>query len=600
MKLHKLKINGFRRFEETTVYFGDATFCIGPNNSGKSSLLSALEVLFSADKRLKEIDYYSETDQETGERKVIAKSVVLEAEFRNLPKDAPTWRGFKGRVFSYPVAEDSDDTGLSITYRKTYNLGEDVVFELKSKARALKEAFQTCKKPNDFINSGGPKEKIEKTFKDIDKAISKKDRILLEEIDELWDVGENEEWFQNPGGIPGIVLNRLPKFLKIPAEPSAHEIGDPKKGVLGKTLIELFEDVRSQSENYKQAQKLLDELAKELDPSDENSDFGKMMGSLNSLLSNVFPDSSLHASADLSDPNTALVPNFNIQMSSNVKTPISHQGTGMIRSAVFAMLRFRHSWLVGRSKEANRSLIIGYEEPEIYLHPSAANQMRDEIYNLSSTNSQIITTTHSPFLIDLSRKPRQVLNKFNSAMNYCHVEPFNVSDEFNTLSAENKTYVKMVLKIDDHVSRSFFTKVVIIVEGDTEEIVLKEAISRLPEEKRLRIKSDFEIIKARGKGSIIGLAQYFHALKVNFKIIHDRDKGTPGAEIFNDPIANAAGGSEKVFQLHECIEDVLGYKAPSKDKPHKAFEFLTGEGETWEDLPEQLRKLMQWAFSDYI
>lgn len=36
----------------------------------------------------------------------------------------------------------------------------------------------------------------------------------------------------------------------------------------------------------------------------------------------------------------------------------------------------------GKDDAATRSLIIGFEEPEIYLHPSAANQMRDLIYEL--------------------------------------------------------------------------------------------------------------------------------------------------------------------------------------------------------------------------
>ncbi|MGI1655578.1 AAA family ATPase [Streptococcus uberis] len=46
-----------------------------------------------------------------------------------------------------------------------------------------------------------------------------------------------------------------------------------------------------------------------------------------------------------------------------------------------------------------------FEEPEIYLHPNAANQLRDTVYDLALTiNNQIICTTHSPYMIDLSRK----------------------------------------------------------------------------------------------------------------------------------------------------------------------------------------------------
>ena len=137
-----------------------------------------------------------------------------------------------------------------------------------------------------------------------------------------------------------------------------------------------------QSENYQQAQHFLNELSLELDPGDEESEFGKMLSELNSILSSVFPESQLHATTDLSNPDSALKPSFKVEMSSNVRTPITHQGSGMIRAAAFGMLRYRQKWLSTREDEHQRSLIVCFEEPEIYLHPSAANQMRDTIYDL--------------------------------------------------------------------------------------------------------------------------------------------------------------------------------------------------------------------------
>ena len=411
MRLYQLRIEGYRRLKDVTVRLGDATFCIGPNNSGKSSVLFAIERLLSGDKRVPETEYYSERDSDTGEKKSAVDQIVLEAEFRNLPLEAKSWRGFRGRTFEYDISPGSDETGICIYYRKTFPLGRDVVVELRSKKRSLKEQYTKCFTPQHFIDAGAEVTLIDELFTDRTKRVSEKDKINLESIDDLWDVSTDEEWFQNPGGIPGNVLNRLPKFLRIPAESSSFEIEDPKRGVLGKTLTDLFEEVRDTSENYKQAQVLLNRLADELDPEDSESEFGKMMAELNKVLSGVFPDSELHATADLSDPNKALVPNFAIQMSSNIKTPVSHQGTGMVRSAVFGMLRFRQKWIAAREEQADRSLIIGFEEPEIYLHPSAANQMRDTIYELSSAQSQIVATTHSPYMIDLSRKPRQVLTK---------------------------------------------------------------------------------------------------------------------------------------------------------------------------------------------
>ncbi|WP_302848899.1 AAA family ATPase [Moritella viscosa] len=507
---------------------GDATFLIGSNNAGKSTTLKIIECLLSNKKQLDQRDFYSEIDLETGETKVIERKIVIEAEFRDLPSNAGEWRGFKGRIFKYKGANGNAD-GLSIFYRKTYEIGKDVVVELKSLKREIKPEFIKCKKPQDFIDAGVNSNLVDELFSVLDKNIAAKDKINLEAIDDIWNVSDEEDWFSNPGGIPGNVLSKLPKFLLIPADSSAHEINDVKSGVLGKTLNELFEDVRSTSENYKEAQVHLNKLAKELDPADTTSEFGKMMVSLNSVLSSVFPDTQIHAVADLTDPKV-LKPSFEVEMSSNIRTTVENQGTGMVRSAVFGLLRFRQQWLNKKENDDKRSLIIGFEEPEIYLHPSAANQLRDTIYELSGDNTQIIATTHSPYLIDISRKPRQILNRFHYENSHTTVTPFSVSDEYKKLEGDDKQHVKMLLRLDDYVSRVFFTKRVILVEGDTEDIVLREAISRLPADIQCKIKSNCEVIKARGKASIIGVVKYLNALNIDCFVIHDRDAGCANAE----------------------------------------------------------------------
>ena len=411
MKLYSLKIEGFRRIKSTELLFGDATFLIGANNSGKSTVFNAIDYLLSAKKTLAGEEFFSVIDDETGETKPAVQKIVFVAEFRNLPVDAHNWRGFKGRIFSYEK-EDENDTGLSVTYRKTYEFAKDVKIEFRSKERTLNEKYSECRTGQDYVDKGIDEEIIKSLFPDLSKNIgsSRAATDKLEQIDDIWDLGDEETWFHNPGGIPGNVLKMLPRFLLIPANTSINEIEGSNTGVLGKTLNELFEDVREGSVNYKEAQVYLDKLSKELDPKDEQSEFGKMIGELNAVLSSVFPESKLHATTDLSDPNKVLKPTFKVEMSSNVKTPLTHQGSGMVRAAAFGMLRFRQKWLSQKEDDHIRALIVCFEEPEIYLHPSAANQMRDTIYDLSGDGSQIVATTHSPFLIDLSRKPKQILN----------------------------------------------------------------------------------------------------------------------------------------------------------------------------------------------
>jgi len=271
----------------------------------------------------------------------------------------------------------------------------------------------------------------------------------------------------------------------------------------------------------------------------------------------------------------------------------------MVRAAVFGMLRFRQKWLSKREDENARSLIICFEEPEIYLHPSAANQMRDAIYDLSSSNSQIVASTHSPYIIDISRKPRQVLNRLQEAGSTIASESFTVTDTFKILQGEDKDYVKMLMKIDDYIARVFFTKNIVIVEGDTEDILIRETLSKLPKEDFLKLVSSFEVIKARGKAAIIGLVKYLTAMGLKPIVVHDRDGDVKGAEKFNEPIAQAIGENGKVVMMHENVEDEIGYTAIS-EKPFKAYLETQKWGDEWTDIPEKWRIKMKEIFNEYV
>lgn len=603
MKLYSLTIEGFRRHSCTKILFSDATFLIGENNVGKSSILAALDYLLSDEKKIPEGEFLANIDGR------VANKVILTAEFRDVPLEAESWRGFKGRVLKYDIQDDSNETGLSIVYRKTYEVDKNCVIEMKQSKRILKDVFEGCKTFQDYINNGVDEESIKIIAKEkkIDTKVSKTDKIKIMELDDLYDIDESEEeWFENPGGIPGNVLSKIPKFLFIPAQDRTEELNS-SKGTLIKTLNELFSDVRDASENYKMAQKYLDELTKELDPTKEESEFGHMMKELNTVLDGVFPNTEILAKAALTDADKSIQPQFEISMQSNIKTDVQLQGTGMIRAAVFALLRYKTDRDLKKGS-SSRPLIIGFEEPEIYLHPNAAQQMRDTIYDLaSSASNQIVCTTHSPYMIDISKKPSQVLNSLSieeceyleKTIQGVKVNAFTTSEAFKMLQDDDRTYIKMILKIDDSIAKVFFAKKTIVVEGDTEELLFKETISRLPKEVKKVVQSDYQILKARGKAIIISLAKYLTSMGINFIVIHDKDLNTAGAIKFNQPILDAVGDISKVFGMENCIEDVLGYAPPSSDKPYKLYKFIEDNwNEEWNSVTESWRNIVEQIFVD--
>lgn len=368
MKLEHFYIKGFRRIKESKIMCGDATFLIGENNIGKSSVLKAMEYFFSDSVKLSDQDFFmiSETGFQVDE-------VIFEAKFIELPDEANTWRGFKGRVIKEVIAENEVNT---IYYRKIFNKSGTLKREMKTFSKSLKEGFAACRNLNDFIAAGVAEQIIDEIFSDFErgKNLTSKEKEKLELISELWDVDEtNNDWANNPGGIEGNIIIRLPKYLLIPAEHKKGEIDD-SNGTLQKTMRELFEDVRDASENYKEAQKYLNLLAEELDPLDEEKEFGKMLKDLNSIIGGIFADTQIHIGTNLNDPSSAIKPSFEIEMSSNVRTKPERQGMGSLRSTVFALLRYRENFVERKRAEGIelRPIIIGFEEPEMYLHPNAA------------------------------------------------------------------------------------------------------------------------------------------------------------------------------------------------------------------------------------
>lgn len=618
MKLYSLKIECFRRHINTEIIFSDATFLIGENNIGKSSILAALDYLLNDTKKIPNSEFFCVINSENSNERMMDK-IILTAEFRNVPECAKLdWRGFKGRILPYEIVEDSGETGNKIIYRKTFELNKDYVVELKEYKRTKKTVFFGCKTLSDYIKAGLNEEIL--VGEGLDKIDYNKNLIatqqqIIEKIEDLYDFDETEEtWFKNPGGIPANVLSRLPKFLLIPAQDKTDELSG-SSGTLTKTLNELFNDVRDSSSNYKEAQKYLTLLAQELDPSDVESDVGKMMQELNKVMGDVFPKTGICAAAELADPNKVIKPTFRVTMFSNIATPVELQGTGMIRAAVFALLR--HRSMQDNKKNCCgdtlvRPLLIGFEEPEIYLHPNAACKMRDTIYELASSKyNQIVCTTHSPYMIDLSKKPKQVLNNLfveekqievggcTYTVDFIKSYPFNVSDAFKALQGDHKSYVKMVLKMDDALSRVFFSKHTLIVEGDTEELVLRETFSRLQGEVRADIMQNWQIVKARGKATIISLVKYFKAMGIDLYVIHDADTGVAGAEIFNQPILDAIGIDERRIMLHNCIEDVLGYPPPSNEKPYKAYKYISENwGNDFESISQEWKVIVENLFQE--
>lgn len=569
MRLSRIEVRNFRRLKSVTVDLAPASFLIGPNNSGKSSIIRAIDALLCLrEDVVRPEDFHRSSDG------TVADEITITGTFDEIPPEMASARGFRGRVVN----------GV-FKYRKTYRIdtpGKPTIEALQYQYE-VKENFRSVKKCDDLMNLGYTEAELTEYFgvDQLPRQLPKQWELLLPDAVN-WLTDKEPQWKENPGGFSSIVNSRLPRLLHIPSYVELGEFEKPEAGrsKLGECLGILFEDLLRGNVLAQEIEDRLRDLQKQMSPTDPGSLLGAMCRGITDIVKSVFPDCGLAIEASLQELAEVLRPKYEVRIYSNIPTDSSHQGTGLIRTAIFAMLRY-HSLLSGSRAPGARPLIVAFEEPEIYLHPHAANLSRDTIYALGRSD-QIVCTSHSPWMIDLSKDPQSI-----SRFSFCpdgsvEVMNFGVSESLKALREDDRSRVKMLQAFDDELSRIFFAERVVILEGDSEHIAINQTLRLLPPDVQTQIRSAVQVVRARGKATIVSLARYLNALGIPFTVIHDRDGQVGKASDINQTIADAVGDPSRVFVLEECLENALGYSPPSHEKPFRVYE----KSQMWGNLSD--------------
>lgn len=234
-------------------------------------------------------------------------------------------------------------------------------------------------------------------------------------------------------------------------------------------------DYLNPSKVYYPFSMLLQELITE---SDKKGEIKKLIDSASSLLDKVFSDVSerILKNARSLTPFDAirfglakegrpeeLTKNISLFLKLNEKEfEISQVGTGTQSAMIIAILE---AFLASRANKAGGShKLFIVEEPEIYIHPHAIRRVAGLLRELSEQpDFQIIITTHSPDFA-LIGMPFDIF-RFNLIGNQTKIEKF---DKTRIASLGNKAN----REIKRSNSEMFFAKSVLLVEGETEEVLL--------------------------------------------------------------------------------------------------------------------------------
>jgi predicted ATP-dependent endonuclease of OLD family len=394
-------------------------------------------------------------------------------------------------------------------------LGFDTNNQIEIKTTFLKEESDNqtfeSKGFNKWVAEDGTI-RFRKTWASIDQEGKKETFDPSEEVNDYVENGF--------GGLEPHLTRHSPTPVRIPAFPTTADLTKFIKDTVQKSVLKSLKD--DEAEAY---QKVLTEidilqsriLSKEIitqKSEKANENFRKIFPNLTLDISPI-EGQEFNLASSLEKEFSVVIKDDRFP---ETKQDFSDHGHGVIRQALFNFLGIVKNELPTGNQDENPSkeFIILFEEPEVYLHPKAIKLLRKVLYELC-TNSpfQIICASHSPNLIDIS-KPHTTLVRMVREENAIS-KLYQVGDDLFSSSPEVKDRVQMINRFDPNICESFFADEVILVEGDTEAIVVRELLERKFPDK------DVFVVNTGSKNNIPFFQKVFNHFNIRQHIIHDSD-----------------------------------------------------------------------------
>ena len=272
-----------------------------------------------------------------------------------------------------------------------------------------------------------------------------------------------------------------------------------------------------------------------------------------------------------------------------------YQNPELYRNLLFEFLKIISQISVNKKQSILKDAVILFEDPELYLHPQKSRELYDCFIKLSKLGTKIYLKTYSSSFLGLKQyKSICVIKKINN--NVRIVQAKDGIFKGDAIKAFNMNYW-----INPDRSELFFAKKVILVEGQTDKIV----ISFLG--KLLKVfKYDYSIIECGSKSTIPQFIMLLNLFKIPYVVVYDKDNHSwrTKEEIFNSKQKNKMIRSLVKENLGFCIEcendmeeeiyDRKNERNSYKNKPFNALRHISNENYVVpERLKEKIKKIYE-------
>jgi len=206
---------------------------------------------------------------------------------------------------------------------------------------------------------------------------------------------------------------------------------------------------------------------------------------------------------------------FKLDKAETATLPLSEAGSGIQSAILLALHQLEYEANLNRKC----TYFFAIEEPESFLHPQKQKELFQKINQLAKDNVNVLMTTHSPFIVSEAKYTDIAIIRKKEKYSSMHVPKITSAKDkeiFNAFSNE----------INSHI---LYASKVIFVEGDSDRLVLRELLRKVPEISPFGI----SIISGSGNRSFspyIKMIRSWENLTIPHLIVTDFDSLTKDSE----------------------------------------------------------------------
>lgn len=528
MRLAQIRIQNFRSFDDETINLDPYTCLVGPNGTGKSTILTALNVFFrNASSAASSVSNLCKEDfhhQDT------SRPARITLTFNDLSQEAKEdfkhyCRQDKLVVFSQAKWADSEGGAEVKQHGSRLVMQEFAPFFKASKEEAkvaeLRVAYQKIRERWGEL----PEVTTKPDMTDALRKYEESHPELCELIEETnlfygWSKGEN-------------LLAKHIQWAYVPAvKDAASEQEEGSKTALG-VLLQRTVRARVDFETALKALRTTVEKAYEKIVDENKTLLEDLQNSIQKRLKEwASPNARLELKWHYEDDKTYSISEPLARASIGDEAfigEIARLGHGMQRAFLVSLLQE-----LAMSESTQRpTLLLGFEEPELYQHPPQAHHLAgllEQIATDQSRNTQVVLTTHCPYFVS-GRGFENIRMARKDPARHCTVIASSTFNEVEARIAEalgekpispSSLMAQIQQVLEPSQRELFFTSVAVLVEGQEDVAYIStylRLIQKWDEFRRLGC----SFVVAAGKSNLIRVLAIAESLSIPTFVVFDSD-----------------------------------------------------------------------------